>query len=319
MPEYSIFGGCLRSEITFPELRALDEPCREASWTLSTTQTLTELPDAECLGELTIVAGCRVRMLRHAGGFRLLYDDSGVYDITDDGRRITWCPGPQVAPATVRSDVTGRVLATALYASGRLCLHGSAVSLPGGVVAFLAPKYHGKSTLALALARAGGRLLTDDVLAVELAEPPVAMPGVHLVKLWTDSAEMFGVDRETVAGEKHLVDDLPDDLLMFDRAPLAAVYLLAPLADGESMDAPVRRVRMAGVPSALALVRHTALADLLGGAEAPVVFDRAAALADRVPVYRLDTVPGLDRLGVVVSQLLEWHGEPAGLVTAPTP
>ncbi|HEU4642759.1 MAG TPA: hypothetical protein VFS44_09905 [Gemmatimonadaceae bacterium] len=317
MPHYTIFGGTLRSEITFPELREPAAPPREASWTLTTSPTLTELPDAEQLGSTAVVPGCGVTLLRHATGFRVRFDDTGDYDISDDGRRIVWSRGPNAAPGAVRADVTGLVLSTALHASGALCLHGSAVALAGGAVAFLAPKFHGKSTLALALSRAGGRLLTDDVLPVELGPAPVAVPGVHVVKLWDDSAEMFGVEQGSVrAGEKHLVRDLPEELVTFDRQPLAAIYLLAPLAPGATMDEAARRTRLPSVPAALSLVRHSALAGLLGGSEAPVVFERAATLAESVPVYRLDTMPGLDRLGEIVATLLAWHEAPAAVSAA---
>ena len=306
MPDYSIFGGCLRSEIAFPELRESSDAA--PNWTFSTRSSAPHVEAAESLGELEVAPTCRVRMFRHAGGYRLAYDDTGTYDISRDGRTIAWTSGPNPAHSAVRADVTGRVLATALHAAGLLCLHGSAVALDGGTVAFLAPKFHGKSTLALALARAGGRLVTDDVLPVELGERPTAIPGVHQVKLWDDTATLFGVSREGVeAGEKHLVHDFSDRLLMTDRSPLAACYLLAPVANDQPTDAAAVRTRLGDMASALALVRQATLGALLGGSEAAVVFDRAVSIAKKVPVYRLDVPPGLDRVPATVAQLLAWH------------
>lgn len=312
MPDYSIFGGRLRSEIAFPELRESSEG--PVDWTLSTTPTAPSLADAESLGEIEITPSCRLRLFKHAGGFRLLYDDTGAYDVSRDGRRITWTPNPEAAPVSVRADVTGRVLATALHARGALCLHGSAVSLAGGTVAFLAPKYHGKSTLALALARAGGRLVTDDVLPVEPGDAPIALPGVHQVKLWDDTARLFGVANGRAAGaEKHLVHDFPDDRLMLERTRLDAIYLLVPVHDDAVLREAARRTRLGDVPAALSLVRHATLGELLGGSEAPVVFERAAAIARHVPVYGLEARAGLDRVPDVIAQILAWHA-----VTAPS-
>jgi hypothetical protein len=310
MPDYAIFGGCLRSAIAFPELR--HAPARDVTWTLRESASPPPVAGAAVLGELEINASCRVRLVRHDGGYRLDYDDTGTYDVSADGRSITWCRGPNAGPSAVRADVTGRVLATALHAAGYFCLHGSAVSLAGGTIAFVAPKYHGKSTLALALTRAGGRLVTDDVLPVDPGPPAQAIPGVHQVKLWDDSAELFGVEqREVEAGEKHLVHDFADDHLMFERTPLSAIYLLTIAGHDADPSEAARRVRLPDVPSALALVRHAAIGALLGGAEAPALFDRAVALARVVPVYRLERVKGFDRMDEVIETLLGWHGTPA--------
>lgn len=307
MPDYSIFGGCLRSEIAFPELRESSDVAPD--WTFYARSTAPAVEAAESLGELEIAPACSVRMFRHADGYRLAYNDTGTYDVSRDGRTIAWASGPNPAHSAVRADVTGRVLATALHAAGLLCLHGSAVALDGGTVAFLAPKFHGKSTLALALARGGGRLVTDDVLPVELGEIPIAIPGVHQVKLWDDTAALFGVSREGVeTGEKHLVHDFSERLLMTGRSPLAACYLLAPVAGGQPPEAAAVRTRLGDMASALALVRQATLGALLGGSEAAVVFDRAVSIAKKVPVYRLDVAPGLDRVPATVAQLLAWHG-----------
>ena len=307
MPDYSIFGGCLRSEIVFPELRESSDVA--PNWTFSARTSASAVESAESLGELEVTPTCRVRMSRHAQGYRLEYDDTGIYDVSRDGRTIVWTSGPNPAQTAVRADVTGRVLATALHAAGLLCLHGSAVALAGGTIAFLAPKFHGKSTLAIALARAGGRLVTDDVLPVELGTTPTAVPGVHQIKLWDDTAALFGVSRDGVeAGEKHLVHDFSDTALMTDRSPLAACYLLAPVTGDQTPDAAAVRTKLGDMVSALALVRQATLGALLGGSEAGVVFDRAVSLAKAVPVYRLDVVSGLERVPEVVSRLLAWHG-----------
>lgn len=304
MPDYEIFGGCLRSDVPFPELR--ERAGLRIDWTLHSTDDAAPSGDgAVWLGSQQITPACQVRMFRRTGGFRLQYDDTGAFDLSDSGRNIVWHRGPDPAPSAVRSDVTGRVLAAALHMAGRICLHGSAVSFPAGAVAFLAPKYHGKSTLAYALTRAGARLITDDVLPVEPGAPPRAIPGVPQVKLWDDTAARMGVRApEREPGEKHLVHDFSEESLVREPTPLIAAYLLAPVTGAT---ASTERERLADVHAALALVRHTSLGALLGGSEAAVVFERAAALARAVPVYRLSVPAGLERLGAVVERLQRWH------------
>lgn len=311
MPDYAAFGGCLRSELIFPELR--ERTGCAIDWTLRTAPASAPLIAVQRLGESEIAPGCRVRLYRHAHGYRLEYDDSGCYDVSADGREIVWSSSSGASPAVVRSDVTGRVLATALHAGGVFCLHGCAVALERGAVALLAPKFHGKSTLALALARGGGRLITDDVLPVIAGPPARALPGMHQVKLWGDSAAMMGVlQPDTGALGKHLVHDFPDDMLMFEASPLAAIYLLAPAAAAASGGRPCARAPIASSMATMALVRHATLGELLGGSEAALLLDWATGLARSVAVYRLDVAPGLEQVPAVVAQMLAWHGASAG-------
>jgi hypothetical protein len=308
MRNYQVFGGVLRSDIEFPELRTIESDA--PNWTLRSTSLAPDMTSATRLGEAEVIPGFFVRLFRHEHGFRFVFDDTGIFDITQNGRDIAWTPGPHYEDSWVRADVTGRVMALALHASGHLCLHGSAVATAGGAIAFLAPKFHGKSTLALALSRAGAKLLTDDILPVNPRPPIQAVPGVHQVKLWQDSATHFGVDRETPApGNKHLLHDFDDNMLSNDRTPLAAIYLLSPVIVEEGTDAPpVARARLHAVPSALALVRHSIMGSMLTDSEAQRVVERATAVAEAVPVYQLTVAAGMERIGDTVDQLLAWHG-----------
>ncbi|MEO8880734.1 MAG: hypothetical protein ABI446_10085 [Gemmatimonadaceae bacterium] len=310
MRDYQLFGGALRSDIEFPELRIIESDA--PSWTLRSVAHVPEMHSPEQLGEAEVIPGCMVRLFRHASGFRFVFDDTGSFDITDGGREIAWSTGPNAEDSWVRADVTGRVLAVAMHASGHLCLHGSAVATGGGAICFLAPKFHGKSTLALALTRAGARLLTDDIVPVDPHTPIQAVPGVHQVKLWQDTAAHFGVDADRPAprpGSKHLLHDFDDNMLSNDRTPLAAIYLLSPVIVEEGAVAPaVSRARLHSVPSALALVRHSIMGSMLSGSEAQHVIDRATTIAEAVPVYQLTVAAGMERIGDTVEQLLAWHG-----------
>jgi hypothetical protein len=308
MRAYQVFGGALRSDIEFPELRVIESDA--PSWTLRSAALVPDMVAATLLGEAEVIPGCQVRLFRHDVGFRFVFDDTGSFDITNGGTEIAWSKGPNFEDSWVRADVTGRVLAVAMHASGHLCLHGSAVATGAGAIAFLAPKFHGKSTLALALTRAGAKLLTDDVLPVDPRTPVQAVPGVHQVKLWQDSATHFGVDREAPRpGNKHLLHDFDDSMLSNDRTSLAAIYLLSPINVEEGAAAPaVARTRMHVVPSALALVRHSIMGSMLGGADAQLVIDRATTIAEAVPVYQLAVAAGMERIGDTVEQLLAWHG-----------
>lgn len=315
MPNYAVFGGCLSSPLEFPEFAEVQATVAP-SWTLVLARSAEADPSLEYLGEDVVNADVRVRLYRSAKGFRLVYDDTGTFDISQNGAVIHWAAGPNADPVSVRRDVLGRVIATAMHAAGRVCLHGSAVALATGAIAFLAPQKYGKSTLATATLATGAKLLTDDSLPVDLGPPAMAHPGVPGVRLWKDARARLDTGDATAhgTGPKRMLTDLAPESLMLEPQPLRAIYLLAPYRS-ESIDDCLQRQRLPTVQSALSLVRHAKLGSLLGKTEATTLLDRASTLAMHVPVYILRVVRDFDRLNAAVEQLRQWHGE----VPPPTP
>ncbi|HEV2125292.1 MAG TPA: hypothetical protein VGW38_21290 [Chloroflexota bacterium] len=311
MPDYSIFGGRFRSELPFPELRP--QKGGRADWTLRKVDVPPLSGNGTLLGEDRVPGSMHVRLYRLPGGFRLVYDDTGSFDIPEGGSQILWCPAPEADEDAVRLDVIGYAFATVFHAAGTLCLHGSAVGLPSGGVAFIAPKLHGKSTLAHALTDAGARLVTDDALPVQISRPSMLRPGIHQVRLRSDSAShlIYGeVPPRSGHAGKHVVTDLPEDRLVLETIPLSAIYLLSPITpDGNTPAA--ERDLLPPIVATLALVRQTKGGCLLGKSESAVLLDRAADLARTVPVYRLRVVRDFARLDEVVEQIFAWHGRPA--------
>ena len=318
MPDYEIFGGCLRSDLPLHELREIGSV--QPNWTFRIAEERPPMEGAELLGQEATGEGT-VHLYRSPAGYRVDYNDTGTYDVSPDGREIVWYRVPGADMHLVHTDVMGRVLAVALHASGVFCLHGSAVAMGESCAAFLAPKFHGKSTLAMAMTAAGARLMTDDTLAVDLDGPPMAWPGVHSVRLWPDS-ERHLRGRSTTGGSrrrKAKVGDFALEELMRERVPLGALYLLRPVKAEEASEA-VRRIPLAPMPAAIALVRNTKIGALLGRSEAEAVLRQAAAVAGAVPVYVLEVVRDLGRIGEVVETIMSWHGyqsaAPAGAATS---
>lgn len=306
MHHYLLFGGVLDSEVEFPELQATAP--RPPRWSLRCSSAARALPDGEHLGTDVVAGETRVNLYRRADGLRLLFDDTGCFDVSADGSRITWHRPAGASPRDARADLTSRVIAAALYAAGTVCLHGSAVVMDGVAVGFVAPKLHGKSTLALALVRSGARLLTDDTLPILPGAPPVAQPGLHAARLWEDSAARVALGRaaEAAPGGKRLFSGMPEESVTHEGAPLAALYLLAPTREPRG-DAAVWRTRLSEIESALLLIGNAKLAPLLAKSEAPVLFEAAAALARGLPAYRLNVVRDLDRLGEAADTIRSWH------------
>lgn len=310
MPDYSVYGGSLRSEIPFSFLPIATSAPR---WFFRRAPGAAPQSAGELLGEDRVDGSLRVRLYRHEAGFRLVYDDTGTFDVNASGTHIDWFAATGAVMEAVQLDVLGRVLPTAMYAAGALCLHGSAVQMNGGAVAFLAPKGHGKSTLAHALVAAGARLVTDDVAPIDLADAPRMRPGVPHLRLLRDAARHLrvGEDHRTGPGGKVVIE--PGNLfdVSSETLPVAALYRLQPVR-AEAAECAVFRTRLTGVAAAMALLPQVRLARLLGGTEAPVLLDRASRLAERVPVFTLSVARDFQRLPDVVAQVLDWHdGVPA--------
>ncbi len=209
-------------------------------------------------------------------------------------------------------DVLGRVLAVALHASGRIALHGSGVAIDGRAIGFLAPKFSGKSTIALSLVNAGAELLSDDTLPVDLELRPNAWPGVHSARVFQDSAQRLALVEavaEPAFTVKHTLAMLEAPKIRLRPAPLDALYLLTPSAP-EVATTSVQRTLMSPLAATVELVRHAKVGALLGRAEAARVLDRAGTVASRVPVYRLDVVRDFTQLDFVVGQIVSWHSAP---------
>ncbi len=310
MSDYHVFGNCLRSELEFPELPQARNDEMPA-WTLAVAPTEYASSELKLLGEDKVNDEVIVRLYQLGKGFRLRYDDTGCFDINADGTRIYWSPGPDANLEKVRADVLGRVLATAMHCAGLLCLHGSAVALAVGAIAFLAPKFHGKSTLATAAVIAGARLVTDDSLPVDLGPPAAALPGVHNLRLWEDSVQHLRQEHTLTesADQKHVMKDWSPNSLVSEPLAFSAIYILSP-AQAQSGANPVSRERLPVLQAALSLVGQGKIGALLGKSEATKQLDRATALAQQVPVYILRVIRDFGQLDAVIHQLFEWHGGP---------
>ncbi|MEZ4414000.1 MAG: hypothetical protein R2910_13505 [Gemmatimonadales bacterium] len=247
-----------------------------------------------------------------AGGWRIIVDDTAEFSLNQDGSVITASPYPDGSPDFLRAHLLGRVLATSLHFRGQLVLHGSAVSLAEGAVAFMAPKGSGKSTLGLALTAAGGRLLSDDAIPVVLDEQPVVWPGVHSIRMHADIAHRFAgrLPSEQRPDGKFVLTDLPDDQLEECACPLSAIYLLTP-ASSIASGASVYRAQLPTPTATAALVGQSKIPEMLGPGEGPELLRRAAWVASRVPVYRLAVLRDMASLSEVAAQLVDWHGGPA--------
>lgn len=210
----------------------------------------------------------------------------------EDGRRIMVSPIGETDPQSdlVRLYILGTCFGILLMQRGILPLHGSAVVIDGKAYAFLGDSGAGKSTTAAALLERGGRLLTDDVVAIAYGpneELPAVIPGYPQQKLWQESLERLGrnpSEYATIYETKHAVPVLAS--YCGESIPLAAIFELKPTEDDSETS--IRLERRQGFESLPDLMRHTFRSPLVPmlGLEA-WHFSAVARLAGAIGIFRL--------------------------------
>lgn len=281
------------------------------SWTLTIADHGELLQPEQLLGTLPDLP-CRVELHRAgAEGFVLSHSCTGTFEVRGaTGAEIRFAACANAPVDLVRADVLSRVLSVAMHTQDVLALHASAVALPEGAIAFLAPKGFGKSTIALSLAQRGAAFVTDDVLPVRVRDRCTVHPGVQSVRLRSDSALRLINDHDTTRqgiDGKRIVDRLPSEIVASGPAPLIAIYLLSPTPNVNGTPV-VARSRLSPRRAVQELLRHAKIGALLGGSEAPRVLQQAANIASVVPAYLLEIAHDLHRLSDAVVTIADWHG-----------
>lgn len=300
---YRAFGLDVLSEVPLPEL-PLAEGLPPASGTFAVRRA--RLPDAWRDGR----TGAAFSFGADAAD--LWWQTVGAFRVHRGGD-IEVDAGAGVGDDLLAFPLLGPVLALALHLRGIFVLHASAVALPdrAGVgrpgIGLLGDKGAGKSTTAAALLAAGGRLLTDDLLAIEEPAGPVPriLPGWGQVKLAPEAERRFAGAGSVSRPQAHEAIDKAR-ILVADRfadaaAPLARLYLLTRDATAERA-----RIEPCGPGEALPLLLAHAYAarfgaSLLSGAGAVWHFRAAAGLAGSGALARLVVPAGLDRLAEVMA------------------
>lgn len=165
---------------------------------------------AEEVGHLLWVHGCG-RVLVSPDGLELL--------CAPDATNEDWA-----------SIVTSQALPLAATIRGLEVMHASGVVLDGGAMLFVGPSGAGKSSLAAALLRCGGRLLSDDAVALASdGSGLVAHPGSTALQVRRSEDARLAEDERTQLGQpagwvdgrrRYVIADVAD------VAPLTHVFLL---------------------------------------------------------------------------------------------
>ncbi|MPV38114.1 phosphoenolpyruvate carboxykinase (ATP) [Georgenia subflava] len=182
--------------------------------------------------------------------------------------------------------VSGTLLSFVLAMRGHPVLHASAVQVGGVAVAFVGASGMGKSTMATLLCAEGGRLITDDVLRLDLGDgPPRCRLGATALRLRKAAGDLSALFDDTPA--RRVTGDGRDALAMVpatdDLVPLGAIVI--PVPQHEADLAGPELVRLGPKEAIFTLLRFPRIV----GWEDPSVLDQQfqelGAIVDSVPVY----------------------------------
>ena len=290
---YKTYGLVVSSEVVLPEL----EPTTPTAPDLEIAVGPVDFPDGASRGATAF----RFEAARQY----LSWQAVGTFMISD-ANRIDVDPAPGIDDPLLAFPLLGPVMALVLHGRGLLVMHASAIAVNGRSVVFMGDKGAGKSTAAGAMIRAGHRLLTDDVVALDLSDPerPMILPGFPQLKLAADAADAIRLEQAEVRPQVHPQIDKAQHRLRggfaADAAPVSRLYVLerggqaaiSPLASGAALPAIIKF-------SYITRFGRQALPDDFAAAH----LRQCARIAGRIGVSRLEVPTGLARIDEAVAAI----------------
>lgn len=231
-----------------------------------------------------------------ADGFTLSWPIAGRFHY--DGADLRISPTHGARPEFLQVPILGSVMSLILHYRGLLVLHAAVVDIDGRAAIFMGDKGAGKSTLAAALVRAGFRLLSDDIAALEIGEARASVrSGFAQIKLTASAAQAqplasFG-RQAPYLGELGKQQWIIEDAWADTSIEVGAIFVL-------------KRARAAAIAPMAGVERFQALtrfgyaprfgAEALNGGLGAHYFKQCAALANSARVGTLFVPDALDQL-----------------------
>jgi hypothetical protein len=235
---YDLYGLRVKSEIPLHEcVRPLGN-APDVLVVLDVPRTATESLDATVVAEVSSRGRIQHYVFRRrSGGYLIRTCGLCDFEISADLSLVRCIPDPAVRLDWIPILVRGLVLAVLLELRGTSSLHASAVEVDGRVVAFAGESGSGKSTTAALSCAAGARLVSDDVLSLEMASDNVMCPrGSRELRLRDEATGLLD-DPYWVVGKRPLADGrlaIRPRCMDLDVAPLAAVVFPTPWRSAET-------------------------------------------------------------------------------------
>ncbi|MDQ2650302.1 MAG: hypothetical protein M3Z03_12210 [Actinomycetota bacterium] len=243
------------------------------------------------------------RTTRDGADYHIAFPELVAFHIDPVAHRVSVAVETADA-STVRHLLLDQVVPRILSLGATIVLHASAVLLETGAVAFVGPSGAGKSTMAAAMVRNGGRLLSDDFVALDDAghrfEARSTYPGL---RLWKDSTTALAIHDDLTPmgiGSPKLRWRLPTDRWERRPAPLVAIVEL-----GGSSPGPPSVERLHGHRAFMAVYPHCFRMERAGSQHLTDELDRFDRLMTNSRVARVARSHGYEAIDVLVDAVTE--------------
>jgi len=183
---YSAFGLCIESTIKFDELSVELNPKREVDLFIREKNlNFVIAPMGEAKSYMDY---------ENPTGVLMMWPGVAAVKIKSASEVEIQCY-PGIPEKYMAFPVLGPIMGWILHQKGLLVLHSSAVRMDGKSIAFMGDKRAGKSTTAAAFLKAGAKLLTDDLLAIDMSYTPKPMirPAFAQIKLNEESSHLMKI------------------------------------------------------------------------------------------------------------------------------
>jgi hypothetical protein len=221
------------------------------------------------------------------------------------GSHISALPCPGARPDVIKDAYRRIALPMILQAKGLEVLHGSAVRVPSGVVAFCADAGTGKSTTAFALTRRGYPLWADDAVAVQIAEDPIQSIFLPTqIRLRSESLAFYESGTPSAR--------LTPSSVAFGDGEMARLCAVLILKRGAPINGETRAFRLDPVTAVTSLLEHAFCFEFQKTESKRRMSENYLALSSRIPVISLRYESGLKKLDTVLDMIeQEIHDLPA--------
>jgi hypothetical protein len=290
----------LDQQVSIPGL-AVATPGAPPSATAGTTRVLLDPHELRRRWQALSAAPTRVREVRFGealvrtidfaepAGYLLWNHGHGRVLISSDGRELL-CE-PDATNAQWATIVVAQALPLAATLRGLEVLHASGVAIDGRAALITGAAGAGKSSLAAALLRAGGQLLSDDAVALQVRDGALlAYAGSLALQLRASEDERLGASERVALGDPAgVVEDKRRYVSTAapPPAPLGGLFLLERSAEQPAVQ-PLAAV------SPFALLASTFNLSVRTPERLQRQLDLVAALAASGRVFRLRVQPGVD-------------------------
>lgn len=297
--DYLLCGWRVQSDLALPELLPWTGP-------ISTPVDITIVagPVPEKLGN---AVGPGKYLMVGSDGAVLLHIVGLVRILVRNGATVTVDILHKDAVDSWRLFLLGSALGYLCHQRGVFPLHAATLRIGRRTVAVAGHSGAGKSTLAMALAKQGHALLSDDMTVLRVDQgSAMVLPSFPRLKLWRDSLDALGTSTEGLPRVREGIekydlranagfDPTPtplDAILILGEAPEPSIVASSPVAA-----LPVVRSYLFRQKVAVELGRQAAL------------FFLTAEIVQSVPVYRLMRPKRFESLAATVN-LIEKHFSP---------